>query len=90
MRKEINGVTANYIYIDIHRTVRYHCSSLPSDSVECDRAANEYTHATTTYDDVVTDGETEEHSRSRYCNVSYLILLKPSRALRFLFMNLVT
>lgn len=31
-------VTASYI----HRTVRYQYSSLPSDSVECDRAANEY------------------------------------------------
>jgi len=75
MRKEINGVTANYIY----RTVRYQCSSL-SDSVERDRAANEYIRD----DDIRRccygrrDGGA--HSRSRYCNVSYLILLNSSRA----------
>jgi len=63
----------------IYRTVRYQCSSL-SDSVECDRAADEYIR-----DDDVRwccyrrrDGGA--HSRSRYCNVSYLILLNSSRA----------
>jgi len=38
MMRKYNDVTANYI----HRTVHYQYSSLPSDSVECDRAANKY------------------------------------------------
>ncbi|KAL6263808.1 hypothetical protein P5V15_003891 [Pogonomyrmex californicus] len=29
----------------------------------------------TMYDDVVTDRETEKHSRSRYCNVSFINLI---------------
>lgn len=64
--------------IHICRTVRYQCS-LPS--VECDWAANEYIYATTTLRRCRygrRDGGAL--SRSRYCNVSYLILLSSSRA----------
>lgn len=81
MRKEINGVT-NYIYIGRFVTNVLLCRATASSVIE--RRMNIRDD-----DDVVTDGETEEHSRSRYCKCKFYLILLVARA-PLLFMILVT